>query len=127
MAPMQKVTVRTRSIPRRSFPPELLRSLHALADRMLSEDIEHFRRAFEALAAQNHHRLDEVTGLFAVGIKITEQTLAQYSPAYFDRPEARAYIRDNPGWRDNGYNVGFWFRFTLANLATLASAIVRKR
>jgi hypothetical protein len=48
------------------------------------------RRAFEALAAQNHHRLDEATGLFAVGIKITEQTLAQYSSAYFDRPEARA-------------------------------------
>ena len=39
----QKVAVRTRSIPRRSFTPELLRSLHALADRMLSEDIEHFR------------------------------------------------------------------------------------
>jgi hypothetical protein len=237
---MQKVVVRTRSIPRRSFTAELLRSLHALSDRMLSEDIEHFRmhaetnevvhvyeradtgapvgfqfwrtaamdlrdcrvviggklriepefrrralhlrsavrfyfenqlrhpgtrfyflavgslfgfvsiasaladyrlfdpsasdaegrairRAFEAQAAQNHHRLDEVTGLFAVGIKMTEHTLAQYSPAYFDRPEARAYIRVNPGWRDNGYNVGFWFRFTPANLARLASTIVRKR
>jgi hypothetical protein len=237
---MQKVAVRTRSIPRRSFTPALLRSLHALADRMLSEEIEHFRihaetnevvhvyertdtgapvgfqfwrtaamelrdcrvliggklrierefrrralhlrssvrcylenqlrhpgtrfyflavaslfgfvsiasaladyrlfdpsasdaegrairRAFEALAAQNHHRLDEVTGLFAVGIKNTEQTLAQYSSAYFDRPEARAYIRVNPGWRDNGLNVGCWFRFTPANLAKLASTIVRKR
>src|SRR5262245_60573959 len=40
---MQKVAVRSRSIPRRSFTPELLRSLHARADRMLSEDIEHFR------------------------------------------------------------------------------------
>lgn len=40
---MQKVAVRTRSIPRRSFTPERLRSLQALADRMLSEDIEHFR------------------------------------------------------------------------------------
>lgn len=235
----QRVAVRTRSIPRRSFTPELLRSLHALSDRMLSEDVEHFRmhaetndvvhvyeradtgavvgfqfwrtaamdrrdcraliggklriepefrrralhvrslvrfylerqlrhpgtrfyflsvvslfgfvsiasaladcrifdpsasdaegrairRAFEALAARNHHRLDEVTGLFAVGIRITEQTLAQYSPAYFDRPEARAYIRVNPGWHD-GYNVGSWFRFTPANLARLASTIVRKR
>jgi hypothetical protein len=36
-------TVRTRSIPRRSFTPEPLRSLHALADRMLSEDIAHLR------------------------------------------------------------------------------------
>jgi hypothetical protein len=237
---MQKVAVRARSISRRSFTPELLRSLHALADRMLSEDIEHFhvhaetnevvhvyertdtgapvgfqfwrtaamelgdcrvlfggklrvepefrrralhlrslvrfylenqlrhpgtrfyflavaslfgfvsiasaladyrlfdpsandaegraiRRAFDALAAQNHHRLDEETGLFAVAIKITEQTRAQYSPAYFDRPEARAYVRVNPGWRDNGNNVGFWFRFTPANLARLASTIVRKR
>jgi len=41
--PMQKIAVRTRSIPRRSFTPELLRSLHALADRMISEDVEHFR------------------------------------------------------------------------------------
>jgi hypothetical protein len=85
------------------------------------------RRAFEAQAAQNHHRLDEVTGLFAVGIKIPEHTLAQYSPAYFDRPEACAYIRVNPGWRDNGCNIGVWFRFTPANLAKLASAIIRKR
>ena len=236
----QKVAVRTRSIPRRSFTAELLRSLHALSDRMISEDIEHFRihaetneivhvyertdtgapvgfqfwrtaamdlrdcralvggkvrvdpefrrralhlrsavrfylenqfrhprtrfyflsvvslfgfvsitsalaayrifdpsgsdtegravrRAFEALAAQNHHRLDDATGLFAVGIAITEQTLAQYSPAYFDRPEARAYIRVNPGWRDNGCDLGVWFRFTPANLARLASTIVRKR
>ena len=85
------------------------------------------RRAFEAQAAQSHHRLDEVTGLFGVAIKVTEHTLAQYSPAYFDRPEAQAYIRVNPGWRDNGYNVGFWFRFTPSNLARLASTIVRKR
>jgi len=237
---MHKVAVRSRSIPRRSFTPELLRSLHARADRMLSEDIEHFRlhaetnevvhvyertdtgalvgfqfwrtaaldlrdcrvliagklriepefrgralhlrsavrsylenqlrhpgtrfyflavaslfgfvsitsaladyrvfdpsssdaegrairRAFEAHAAQNRHRLDEATGLFAVGIKMTEQTLAQFPSAYFDRPEARAYLRVNPGWRDNGCNVGFWFRFTPANLAKLASTIVRKR
>jgi len=235
----QRIAVRTRSIPRSSFTPELLHSLHALSDRMLSEDAEHFRlhaetnevvhvyeradtgaavgfqfwrtaamelrdcrvliggklriepefrrralhvrslvrfylerqlrhpgtrfyflsvvslfgfvsiasaladgrvfdpsasdaegrairRAFEALAARSHHRLDEATGLFAVGVRITDQTLAQYSPAYFDRPEARAYIRVNPGWRD-GYNVGFWFRFTPANLAKLATTIVRKR
>ena len=42
-ASMQKVAVRTRSIPRRSFTAELLRSLHSLSDRMISEDIEHFR------------------------------------------------------------------------------------
>ena len=240
MTDVPKVAVRTRSIPRCSFTPELLRSLHALADRMLSEDVEHFRihaetndvvhiyertdtgaavgfqfwrtaamdrrdrrvliggklridpafrrralhlrslvrfylenqlrhprtrfyflavaslfgfvsiasaladyrvfdpsaidaegramrRAFEAQAARSRHRLDEVSGLFAVGITITEQTLAQYAPAYFERPEARAYIRVNPGWRGNGHNVGIWFRFTPANLARLASTIVRKR
>jgi hypothetical protein len=30
-------------------------------------------------------------------------------------------------WRDNGCNVGLWFRFTPANLAGLASTIRRKR
>ena len=240
MIPMQKVAVRTRVIPQRSYTPELLRTLHALADRMLSEDIEHFcnhaetndvvyvyertdtgapvgfqfwrsaamdlrgcrvlhggklriepafrrrglhlrsgmrfylenqlrhpttrfyrlsvaslfgfvsitsaladyrvfdpcasdaeghaiRRAFEAQAARNHHRMDNVSGLFAVGTTITDETLAQYSSAYFNRPEAQVYIRANTEWRDNGYNVGFWFRFTPANLAKLASTIAGQR
>jgi hypothetical protein len=237
---VEQVATRARSIPRRSFTPELLASLHTLADRLLSEDLEHFRvhaetndvvhvyervdtgapvgfqfwrtaamdlpgcraviggklriepafrrralhlrsglrfylesqlrhprtrfyrlslaslfgfvsitsaladyrlfdpaagdaegrairGAFEVLAAQSHYRLDPATGLIAVGIRITEQTLAQYAPAYFERPEARAYIRVNPGWRDNGYNVGFWFRFTPANLARMIRTIARKR
>lgn len=237
---MPKAALRTRSIPRRAFTPELLGSLHALADRLLSEDPAHFRvhaetndvvhvyervdtgapvgfqfwrttamdlrgcraviggklriepafrrralhlrsgvrfylenqlryprtrfyrlslaslfgfvsitsalahyrlfdpaasdaegralrGAFEALAAQSHYRLDETTGLFAVGIRIPDETLAQYSAAYFERPEARAYIRANPGWRDNGYNVGFWFRFTPANLGKILWTIARKR
>jgi len=237
---MQKVAVRTRSIPRRSFTPELLRSLHALADRMISEDVEHFRihaetsevvhvyeradtgaavgfqfwrtaamdlrdcrvliggklriepefrrralhlrslgrfylenqlrhpgtrfyclvvaslfgfvsitsaladyklfdaratdaegrairGAFERVAAQSHYRLDEATSLFAVGIRVTDETFRQYSPGYYERPEARAYMRVNPGWRDNGMNVGFWFRFTPANLAKLTRTILRKR
>jgi hypothetical protein len=42
-------------------------------------------------------------------------------------PEAQTYIRVNTGWRDNGYNVGFWVRFTPANLAKIASTILRKR
>jgi len=85
------------------------------------------RNAFAAVAAQSHYRLDEATGLFEVGIRATEQTIAQYSAAYFERPEARAYIRANPGWRDNGRNVGFWFRFTPANLAKIMTTIARKR
>jgi hypothetical protein len=237
---VDKVAIRARAIPRRAFTPALMASLHALADRLLSEDREHFtvhaetndvvhvyertdtgapvgfqfwrtaamelrscraviggklriepafrrralhlrsglrfylecqlrhprtrfyrlslaslfgfvsitsaladyrlfdpaagdpegraiRGAFEALAAQSHYHLDPVTGLFAVGIRITDETLAQYSPAYFERPEARAYIRVNPGWRDNGRNVGFWFRFTPANLTRIVRTIMRKR
>jgi hypothetical protein len=85
------------------------------------------RGAFERLAGQNHYRLDETTSLFAVGIRVNEETVAQYSAAYYERPEARAYMRVNPGWRDNGYNVGFWFRFTPANLARMMRTIARKR
>jgi hypothetical protein len=237
---VDKVAIRARVIPRRRFTPDLLASLHALADRLLSEDLAHFRvhaetndvvhiyertdtgapvgfqfwrtaaldlrgcraviggklriepafrrralhlrsgvrfylesqlrhprtrfyrlslaslfgfvsitsaladyrmfdpaaadpegrairAAFEALAAQSHYHLDHATGLFTVGIRITDETLAQYSPAYFERPEARAYMRANPGWRDNGCNIGFWFRFTPANLTRMIRTIARKR
>lgn len=105
----------------------------ALADYRLfdpaARDVEGraIRGAFEALAAQSHYRLDDTTGLFAVGIRVTEDTLAHYAAAYFERPEARAYLRVNPGWRDNGCNVGFWFRFTPANLAKMMWTIARKR
>ena len=85
------------------------------------------RAAFERTAAQSHYRLDEVTSLFAVGIRVTDETFKQYAPAYYERPEARAYMRVNPGWRDNGMNVGFWFRFTPQNLAKIARTILRKR
>jgi hypothetical protein len=236
---VEKVATRARSIPRRAFTPELLRSLHTLANRLLSEDADHFRvhaetndvvhvyertdtgepvgfqfwrtapmelpgcravfggklrvdpafrgralhlrsgirfylenqlchpgtrfyrlslaslygfvsitsalahytlfdarapgaearairSAFEAVAAQSHYHLDPATSLFAVGITVTDETAAQYSAAYYERPEARAYIRVNPGWRD-GTNVGFWFRFTPANLAKMVRTIARKR
>src|SRR6185369_520242 len=63
------------------------------------------RGAFERLADQNHYRLDPATGLISVGIGINEATLAQYPASYYQRPEARAYARINPGWRDNGCNV----------------------
>jgi len=85
------------------------------------------RGAFERLADQNHYRLDPATGLISVGIGINEATLAQYPASYYQRPEARAYARINPGWRDNGCNVGFWFRFTPANLAKLIRTIMHKR
>ena len=85
------------------------------------------RGAFEQLAAQSHYRLDEATSLFAVGIRPTPQTLAQYGAAYYARREAQIYARHSPDWRDNGCYAGFWFRFTGANLWKLTRTIVRKR
>ena len=85
------------------------------------------RRAFEQLAAQSHYHLDEATSLFAVGIRVTEQTLAQYPASYYARPEAQIYARASPGWRDNGCYVAFWFRFSPANLWKLTRTIARKR
>ena len=85
------------------------------------------RGAFEHMAAQSHYQLDPATGLIAVGIRATEATLAQYPASYYERPEARIYARVNPGWRDNGRNVAFWFRFTPANLSKLVRTIWSKR
>jgi hypothetical protein len=85
------------------------------------------RRAFEQLASESHYRLDPATSLFHVGIRPTEQTLAQFGAEYYARREAQIYARANPGWRDNGNYVGFWFRFTAANLWKLTQAIVAKR
>jgi hypothetical protein len=85
------------------------------------------RGVFERLAAESHFVLDPITGLIAVGIQMTAQTLAQFPAAYYERPAAQAYARANPGWRDNGCYVGFWFRFTPANLWALTRAIASKR
>jgi hypothetical protein len=85
------------------------------------------RAAFERLAAESHYTLDPDTGLFDVDIVPSAETLAAYPPRYFARPEAQAYVRANPGFRDNGCYAAFWFRFTPANLASLARAIARKR
>lgn len=85
------------------------------------------RAAFERLAAESHYTLDPATGLFRVNIVPSAETLAGYPASYFERPEARAYLRANPGFRDNGCYAAFWFRFTPANLLALIRAIARKR
>ena len=85
------------------------------------------RGAFQRLADQSHYELDPATGLFRVGIHMTPATLARYPESYFARPEARAYAAANPAWRSNASYLGFWFRFTPANLASLVRTIARKR
>lgn len=84
------------------------------------------RQAFLALAEESHFQVDEERGLFFVNIFVTPETLARYSPEYFSRPAARAYASVNPEFRTNGSYVGFWFRFTPANLASLPRATLRK-
>lgn len=82
--------------------------------------------AFAERAAESHYRVDPESGLIFVNIFMTPETLAGFGPSYFDRPAARRYAEINPGYRSNGCNVGFWFRFTPANLLSLTRAIGRK-
>jgi hypothetical protein len=83
--------------------------------------------AFARIAAENDFRIDPETGLMFVDIGIAPETLDQYPDGYLDRPEARAYARVNPGWRDNRSDVAFWFRFTPRNLVALTKKIRRVR
>ena len=69
----------------------------------------------------------EPGGLFDVGITMSAETLAQFDPRYFQKPAALAYSRINPEYRHNGRYVGFWFRFTAANLVALAWAVAKAR
>jgi hypothetical protein len=82
--------------------------------------------AFAERAAESHYRVDPETGLIFVDIFMTPETLASFGPSYFDRPAARRYAEINPRYRSNGCYVGFWFRFTPANLLSLTRAIGRK-
>jgi hypothetical protein len=83
--------------------------------------------AFEHIARANGYRVDPATGLFDVKIHMTPETLARYPAAFFDKPAARAYAAVNPGYRENGCYVGFWFRFSPRNLVALGRAIARAR
>jgi len=88
---------------------------------------EALRAAFARIAAENDFRLDPATGLMFVDIGIAPETLARFPEGYLDRPEARAYARVNPGWRDNRSDVAFWFRFTPRNVLSLLRKIRRAR
>jgi hypothetical protein len=78
---------------------------------------------FHQLAEGSHYEIDPASGLFAVRIFMTAETLAQYPDRFFDKPAARAYAAANPDFRTNGCYVGFWFRFTPRNLRSLLRAI----
>ncbi|MBW3567822.1 MAG: hypothetical protein KY410_07675 [Proteobacteria bacterium] len=82
--------------------------------------------SFRQLAKQNDFQLDERSGLMAVNIFMTPETLQGYPRAWFERPAARTYATANPGFRTNGCFVNFWFRFTPRNLYALVSRIMRK-
>lgn len=105
---------------------EALASHRIFHPRDRGEEADAVRKAFVALAGESHFRLDEETGLFFVDIFMTPETLGRYPPSYFERPAARAYAAANPDFRTNGCYLGFWFRFTPANLRALLAAIRRK-
>ena len=107
----------------------LTRSLaryHPFAPHDSSPEGRALRDAFETLARESHFALNEASGLFDVHIFMTPETLGRYTPDYFERPEARAYAALNPDFRTNGHYVGFWFRFTPDNLATLLRTTLRQ-
>jgi hypothetical protein len=105
---------------------EALRRYHIFEPRQRTGEEGAVREAFLSLAEESHFRVDEERGLFLVNIFMTPETLGRYAPDYFDRPAARAYAAVNPEFRTNGCYVGFWFRFTPDNLASLTSATLRK-
>jgi hypothetical protein len=80
--------------------------------------------AFQRLAKGSGYEIDGETGLFNVHIFMTEETLALYPDAFFEKPAARVYAKANPDYRTNGSYVGFWFRFSARNLFALVRAIV---
>lgn len=105
---------------------EALARYHFFEPQPHTEEERALKEVFLSVAHKSHYEVDERTGLFLVHIYVTPETLGRYSPAYFERPAARAYASVNPDFRTNGRYVGFWFRFTPDNLASLLRTTVRK-
>ncbi|MDB5364617.1 MAG: hypothetical protein JWM77_544 [Rhodospirillales bacterium] len=84
------------------------------------------RAAFESFAADNGFRV-EPSGLIHTGVGISDATLAQFGPGYFERESVRLYVGRNAEFRSNRCFVAFWFRFDARNLASLLRTIWRKR
>jgi hypothetical protein len=105
---------------------EALRQYHVLDPHDRSPEGRAVMAAFAERAAESHYRLDPETGLIFVNIFATPETMAEFGPSYFERPAARRYREVNPGYPANGCYVGFWCRFTPANLLSLTQGIRRK-
>jgi hypothetical protein len=105
---------------------EALARYHLFEPRPRTREEQALREVFLTLAQESHFRVDEERGTFLVDIFMTPETLGRYSSGYFERPAARAYAAVNPEFRTNGSYVGFWFRFTPDNLASLTRATLRK-
>jgi hypothetical protein len=105
---------------------ETLRHYRVFAPRDDSAEGRAVAAVFAAQAAESDYRIDPETGLIFVNIFMTPETMAGFGPSYFERPAARRYAEINPDYRSNGCFVGFWFRFTPANLLSLTRAIRRK-
>ena len=105
---------------------EALARYHFFEPRPRTGEERALKEVFLSVAHKSHYQVDEETGLFLVNIHMTPETLGRYPPAYFERPAARAYASVNPDFRTNGRYVGFWFRFTPDNLASLTRATLRK-
>lgn len=105
---------------------EALARYHLFDPKQRTGEEEAIRDAFLTLAEESHFRVDEERGLFFVNIFMKPETLGRFSADYFERPAAKTYATVNPEFRTNGSYVGFWFRFTPDNLASLLSATLRK-
>jgi hypothetical protein len=83
------------------------------------------RDGFASFASGSQFRI-EPSGLVHTGVGLSETTLAQFGPAYFERPSVRAYIERNPEFRSNRYFVAFWFRYDARNLISVLRTVRRK-
>src|SRR4051812_29843270 len=103
---MIDVPTRARSVPRRAFTPALLDSLHALANRLMSEDAAHF--AVHAETNDVVHVYERIDTGEPVGFQF-------WRTAALDLPRSRALIggklRIDPAFRRRALHLRSGLRF----------------
>jgi hypothetical protein len=102
-----------------------LSEYHLFDPRQSGPEARALMAAFAQVARGSGYDVDLEAALFPVHIFMTAETLALYPDTFFDKPAARVYASANPDYRTNGSYVGFWFRFSLANLVALLRALRR--